>query len=62
MPGFMSTPRAMQRQGALKLLQVCFLSLNKKARVLFDYGAMYSFIAVMYVHCLDRHVKSIGQT
>ena len=29
--------------------------------MLFDSGAMHSFISVVYVHCLDRHVKSIGQ-
>ena len=30
--------------------------------MLFDYGVMHSFISVVYVHCLYRHVKSIGQT
>ena len=30
--------------------------------MLFDSGVMHSFISIVYVHCLYRHVKSIGQT
>ncbi|KAL5555652.1 hypothetical protein UlMin_037888 [Ulmus minor] len=34
---------------------------NEIARVLFDSGATHSFISVMFVNCLDRQVKCIGQ-
>ena len=46
--------------GGSKVVTCQLPVVSKIARVLFDSGATHSFISVVFVNCLDRHVECIG--
>ena len=43
--------------GSFKVVTGQLPVVSKKARVLLDSGAIRSFISIVFVNCLDRHVK-----